>query len=77
MEKYYKRWPGRPSSTAENDDGNPEDDSTIVSEYDRYRRSLVNEDDNEGWTAEYRRYLKDRPANVNKDTDIVQWWKVC
>jgi hypothetical protein len=32
-------------------------------------------DDKEGWALELRQYLKDRPANVKKDTDIVQWWQ--
>jgi hypothetical protein len=75
MEEYYKRRPGRSSvipSTAEN-----EETETVLSEYDQYRQSLVNEDDDEGWNSEYRRYLKDRPANVKKDTDIIQWWQVC
>jgi hypothetical protein len=30
-----------------------------------------------GWEAEIRRYLKDLPANVTKDTNIVEWWQVC
>ena len=75
MEEYYQRRPGRSSgtpSTAEN-----EEPETILSEYDQYRQSLVNNDDDEGWISEYRRYLKDRPANVKKDTDIIQWWQVC
>lgn len=74
MEKYYQQRPGRSSdvsSAAEN-----EDPGTILSEYDQYRQSLLNEDDDEGWNSEYRRYLKDRPADVKKDTDIVQWWQV-
>ncbi|KAN0111926.1 hypothetical protein V8E52_008016 [Russula decolorans] len=29
-----------------------------------------------GWEAEIRRYLKDLPANVTKDTNIVEWWQV-
>jgi hypothetical protein len=78
METYYLQRPGRStvmSSTPENED--PANDNSIISEYDRYRQSLVKSDDDEGWNSEYRRYLKDRPANVTKDTDIVQWWQVC
>lgn len=33
-------------------------------------------DDDEGWQAELRRYLKDMPADVTKDTDIIKWWQV-
>ena len=74
MEDYYERRPGRSSgtsSTAEN-----EETDTTLSEYDRYRQSLVNEDDDKGWNLEYCRYLNDWPANVKKDMDIVQWWQV-
>ena len=74
MEDYYERRPSRSSGTSSTAE-NGETDTTL-SEYDRYRQSLVNEDDDEGWNSEYRRYLNDRPANVKKDTDIVQWWQV-
>ena len=78
MENYYERRPGRSFATSttpeieDSENGNP-----ILSEYDQYRQSLVNEDDDEGWNSEYQHYLKDRPPNVKKDTDIVQWWQVC
>jgi hypothetical protein len=49
---------------------------SISSEYDRYRQGLVVIDDDEGWATELRRYLKERPANITKDTDIVLWWQV-
>jgi hypothetical protein len=26
---------------------------------------------------ELRRYLKDVPEDVTRDTDIVEWWSVC
>jgi hypothetical protein len=48
----------------------------LSSEYDRYRQSLVDDDDDEGWESELRRYLKDRPASISKDTDIIEWWQV-
>jgi hypothetical protein len=55
----------------------PGPDVSIMSEYDQYRLSLVSKgDEEEGWPAELRRYLKDMPANVTKDTDIVKWWQV-
>jgi hypothetical protein len=77
MEEYYQRRPGHlpvSSSTANSDSEDPE---TILSEYDQYRQSLVEKDDDEGWASELWRYTKDRPANVTKDTDIIQWWQVC
>jgi hypothetical protein len=51
--------------------------TSLSSEYDRYHQKLVVINDNEGWAAELRRYLKERLADVTKDTDIVQWWQVC
>ena len=47
----------------------------LSSEYDRYRQSLLQTDDGEGWSLELRCYLNDRPGNETKDTDIVQWWQ--
>jgi hypothetical protein len=49
-----------------------------LSEFDRHRQTLVaqEEDQEEGWAAELRRYLKDMPANVSKETDIIEWWQV-
>jgi hypothetical protein len=52
-------------------------DDSIASEFDRHRLTLVSEEQEEGWQAEIRRYLKDLPANVTKDTNIVAWWQVC
>lgn len=47
-----------------------------VSQFDRLRKKLAKQDDNEGWESELRRYLKDLPANVTKDTNILVWWSV-
>jgi hypothetical protein len=47
----------------------------LSSEYDLYRRSLLQTEDGEGWASELRRYLNDRPGDVTKDTDIVEWWQ--
>ena len=46
-----------------------------MSEFDRHRLSLLAGDE-EGWGAELRSYLKDMPADVTKDIDIVNWWQV-
>jgi hypothetical protein len=45
--------------------------------FDRLRQSLVTQDEDEGWASELRRYLKDMPADVTRDTDILEWWSVC
>jgi hypothetical protein len=49
--------------------------ASIMSDFDRHRLLLLTEDD-EGWAAELRRYLKDMPADVTKDTDVINWWQV-
>jgi hypothetical protein len=49
--------------------------ASILSDFDRHRLSLVAKDDEEGWPAELRRYLKEMPADVTKETDVVKWWQ--
>jgi hypothetical protein len=76
MEMYFKCQPQHRAanpSTADNTGA----EKALISEYDQYRQTLVDMDDNEGWASELRRYLKDRPVDVSKETDIVQWWQVC
>ena len=75
IENYYQQRPGRNPSGTTSSTAEKEGTATVLSEYDRYRQTLVN-DDNEGWTSDFWRYLKDRPADVKKDTDIVHWWRV-
>jgi hypothetical protein len=56
----------------------PPSRESVISEFDRHRLALLsNQDEDEGWQSEMRRYLKDLPADVTKDTDIVKWWEVC
>jgi hypothetical protein len=76
MECYWKARIEAPSVTPEPPPLELRDDS-ITSEYDRLRRSclLPNNQDN-GWEAELRQYLKDFVEDVTKDTDIVLWWQV-
>lgn len=47
-----------------------------LSDYDLYRQTLITDDNDEGWESELRRYLKEIPAHVSKDTDIVEHWSV-
>jgi hypothetical protein len=79
MEQYWKARPttSRTAPTESLDDVQPNDES-ILSEFDRHRLHLLSShDDDEGWQSEMHRYLKDLPADVSKDTDIVNWWQVC
>ena len=79
MEMYYRKRPqAEPADQPTPTPCTGENSKTLASEYDRYRQSLLEmDDDHEGWASELRRYLADRPANVNKKTDIVKWWQVC
>jgi len=55
-------------------------DESILSDFDRHRLTLLSnqvELEDEGWQSEMRRYLKELPPDVTKDTDIVKWWQVC
>jgi hypothetical protein len=79
VERYWKTRPKTtsmthnlsPAATAE------QTDDSIISDFDRHRLTLVSHVQDEGWEAEICRYLKDLPASVSKDTDIVEWWQVC
>jgi hypothetical protein len=77
MEVYYEKRPRAetvdPPTQAEEDG---ERLRALSSEYDLYRQSLLKKDEGEGWSSELRRYLKDRPGDVTKHTDIVTWWQV-
>jgi hypothetical protein len=50
--------------------------ASVLSDFDRYRLTLLAADKAEGWEAELRRFLKDMPADVTPETDIVLWWQV-
>jgi hypothetical protein len=45
-------------------------------QYDKHCRTLLSDDAEEGWASELRRYLSKVQHDVEKDTDIVEWWQV-
>lgn len=70
--------PVPPSSKTTNDDSS-DDDEDLEDAYDRTRRALLEtaaEEDEEDWSMEYARYLKDLARDVDRDTDLVDWWFV-
>jgi len=73
VELYYKRQPNTKLMLTQ---AAPIDNNSILSEFGRHQLMLLSGKKGEGWQAELRRYLKDMPANVTKDTDIVKWWQV-
>ena len=51
----------------------PPNNKSILSEFDcHYLNLLSNQAEDEGWQSEMCWYLKDLPADVTKDTDIVK-----
>ena len=78
MEKYWKNRPQVPPRVPLIDITSGDTGSaSVLSDYDRYRRTLLSTTECDGWEAELRRYLKDMPADVSPETDIVEWWQVC
>jgi len=74
MEQY---WANGPKAATAQTIHLPTDQDCQLSEFDRHQQSLVmQEEEDGGWAAELRQYLKDMPANVSKHTDIVEWWQV-
>ena len=77
MEKYYMTRPGAkpavsagPSHTNVRVPASSQDES-VLSEFDRFRLGRVTQDSEEGWASELWHYLKELPADVTKDTDII------
>ena len=55
------------------------DNNTLESDFDRHRRLWVTQNANsraEDGVMELRRYLADLPADVTKETNIIDWWVV-
>jgi len=76
MAQYYNtRPPAIPlqknTATLDNDD-----DSVVLSEFDKHREALLTADADEGWASELRRYLGTFQRDVTKNTDLVEWWQV-
>ncbi len=74
MEEYWRT--RKPAATSQ---GSPttSPSGVFLSEFDRLRQTLISQAEEGGWAAELRRYLKDMPADVTAEIDIVEWWQVC
>lgn len=78
MAEYYKN---RPPAVAVLDGPAENNDLTSktvrnMSDFDKHRQTLLANDVQEGPASELRRYLGTMQRDVNKDTDIVEWWQV-
>lgn len=68
----------RPSGSTGPFESNTDKDVELptLSEFDKYRETLLSIDAEEGWASELRRYLSSMQREVTKDTDLVEWWQV-
>jgi hypothetical protein len=77
MAIYYRN---RPSTTVTMSnvakDNSTDSNTPALSEFDKHRQTLVSADLEEGWAPELRRYLGKVQQDIEKDTDIVEWWQV-
>ena len=73
MAHYYKY---RPSANVLRNPSRDAASAPCLSEFDKYRETLLTTDAEEGWASELRRYLSTMQRDVTKDTDLVEWWQV-
>ena len=83
MVQYYLTQPSAPShnklSGGSNHVNNSEDtDETLptLTNFNKHRETLLNDDQEEGWASELCRYLGTMQRDVTKDLDLVEWWQV-
>ena len=51
-------------------------DVSVLSEYNKHRKTLLTANAEEGWAAELRHYTGTMQQDVTKNTDLVEWWQV-
>ncbi len=78
MVEYYKTHPSAIAATKESAGNNNPTSSTTrtLSEFDKHWEKLLADDTEEGWASELQRYLSGMQRDVEKHTDIVEWWQV-
>jgi len=76
MAHYYANQPSAAITVSIPATENPIADAPTLTEFDKHRKTLLTVDDDEGWAAELRRYLGTMQREVEKDTDLVEWWQV-
>jgi len=75
MANYYANRPTTTTPSVENPTALSVE-APVLTEFDKHRKSLLIADAEEGWAAELRRYLSTFQLDVEKDTDLVEWWQV-
>jgi hypothetical protein len=48
----------------------------VMSDFDKHRQTLLANDAEEGWASELCRYLSTMQRDVEKETDLIEWWQV-
>jgi hypothetical protein len=76
MAQYYKSRPSASTPNVSTMHATPTH-AHVLSDYDKHRETLLSADaESEGLASELRRYLSTMQRDVEKDTDLVQWWQV-
>ncbi len=87
MEKYYSTRPGAEPAVSTRRSKLPctntatgyptlSQGESVLSEFNWFCLGRVTWDSEEGWASELRHYLRHLPADVMKETDIVEWWQI-
>jgi hypothetical protein len=73
MASYYKNHP----MTAVSQTGDaPTLSNPMLSKCDKHCLALLSDDTEEDWASELQRYLSQVQHDIEKYTDIVEWWQV-
>ncbi|KAG6805738.1 hypothetical protein H0H92_014195 [Tricholoma furcatifolium] len=74
MQKY---WENRPQTKPSAGAAEPSQDQShdTDDEFDRLRKTLITNAEDDGWRVELRRYLREVSDDVTKDTDPVEHWQ--
>jgi hypothetical protein len=77
MARYYNTRPiAIPVQRGAGTQDDKDDEASILSEFDKHRKTLLTADADEGWAAELGRYTGTMQREVTKNTDLVEWWQV-
>ena len=76
-------WKSRPSAIATASSASRNQKTALasgarrtISGFDKHHEILLSNDAEEGWASELRHYLSMMQWDVEKDTDIIEWWQV-
>lgn len=76
MAEYYTTRPAHTPPQPNSVGAGEAPQARILSEFDKFRETLLTDDVEEGWASELRRYLGTMQRDVTKESDLVEWWQV-